>query len=152
MMRLNKIRCHSLVIFTVSSLSNVSTEQLQQPYRAKHVLSLSAVLRISSVGGSPGNPKIPFHPAFDKGRKRDGDLTNLVREIFLCALRVPFANTRATGPRSVTVNSSIASFQHGVLESGRHGCLRTDPANLDAGYPCRHDKVFHFCFLRASVD
>src|SRR5262249_38672399 len=108
------------------------------PYRAKHVLSLSAVLRISSVEGSPGNPKIPFHPAFDKGRKRDGDLTNLVREIFLCALRVPFANTRATGPRSVTVNSSIASF--------RHGCLRTDPANLDAGYAgMTKFSIFVFC-------
>jgi hypothetical protein len=38
-------------------------------------------------------------------------------------------------------NLSITSFQHGVLESRLHGCLRTHPARLDAGYPCRHDEI-----------
>jgi hypothetical protein len=40
--------------------------------------------------------------------------------------------------------SSIASFQRGVL-AGRHGCFRKHPfADLDAGYPCRHDEVYIF--------
>src|SRR5262249_53900325 len=32
----------------------------------------------------------------------------------------------------------------------RHGCLRTHPAKLDAGHPCRPDDL-HFHFLWASV-
>src|SRR5262249_27108269 len=34
---------------------------------------------------------------------------------------------------------------------GRHGCLRTHPANLDAGHPCRHDEAHHFHSLWARV-
>jgi hypothetical protein len=38
MIRLSKIRCHSLVIFIVSSLSNVQQNNFSKFYRAEHVL------------------------------------------------------------------------------------------------------------------
>ena len=45
-------------------------------------------------------------------------------------------------------------FRHSSMECwnpGRHGCLRTHPAHLDAGHPCRHDEALHFHSLWASV-
>ena len=150
-MRLNKIRCHSLVIFTVSSLSNVSTEQLQQPYRAKHVLSLSAVLRISSVEGSPGNPKIPFHPAFDKGRKRDGGFDEPCSgNLSLCSSCpiCKYEGHRASISHSKLLDCVIPAWSAGI----RPTWMSPDGSCESGCRPCRHDKVFHFCFLRASVD
>jgi hypothetical protein len=41
-------------------------------------------------------------------------------------------------------NPSIASFQHGVLESRLTWKSLEHPANLDAGNPCRHDEDLHF--------
>jgi hypothetical protein len=50
--------------------------------------------------------------------------------------------------------STTPRFRHSSMECwnpGRHGCLRTHPAHLDAGHPCRHDEALHFHALGASV-
>jgi len=44
---------------------------------------------------------------------------------------------------------SIASFQHGVLESSSTWMSPGHPESLDAGHPCRHDGDRHFS---SSVD
>ena len=68
MIRRSKIRCHSLVIFIVSSLSNVQKNNFNNFYRPKHVLSPSAEsilsgvegLRVNSVEGIPRAQKNLF--------------------------------------------------------------------------------------------
>src|SRR5215470_11312401 len=58
------------------------------------------------------------------------------------------------GHRSLTSSSLWVATRAQLFESvssmecwnpGGHGCLRTHPAKLDAGHPCRHDDLhFHF--------
>src|SRR5262247_2921321 len=101
MMRLNKIRCHSLVIFinffpfqcfNRTTSTTLSRRGCPEPFGCAQDKLRRRVARKS---------KNPISSRFLTKGEREGDLTNLGREIFLCALRVPFENTRARGP-SVT--------------------------------------------------
>jgi hypothetical protein len=62
-----------------------------------------------------------------------------------------FENMGRRGLGHFKQNSSIASFQHGVLESKLKWMSPEHRANLDAGYPYWHDEYLPFHALQARV-
>ena len=70
----------------------------------------------------------------------------------MCFVHTPLKIQGGGASISLKQNLSIASFQHGVLES-RPTWMFPDASlqNLDAGYLCRHDEDLYFHVLWASV-